>query len=123
MLFRSGDVGVIDEEGFLTLKDRSKDLIISGGSNIYPREVEEVLLRHPDLQEVAVVGRPHPDWGEEVVAFVVIRSGSTVEEEELDRLCLDAIARFKRPKVYEFVHELPKNNYGKVVKSALRERS
>jgi len=119
----TGDVGVIDEEGFLTLKDRSKDLIISGGSNIYPREVEEVLLRHPDVQEVAVVGRPHPDWGEEVVAFVVIRSGSTVEEEVLDRLCLDAIARFKRPKVYRFVHELPKNNYGKVVKSALRERN
>ena len=118
----TGDVGVLDEEGFLTLKDRSKDLIISGGSNIYPREVEEVLLRHPAVQEVAVIGRPHSDWGEEVVAFVVIRSGSTVEEEVLDRLCLDAIARFKRPKVYKFVHELPKNNYGKVVKSALRER-
>ena len=119
----TGDVGVLDEEGFLTLKDRSKDLIISGGSNIYPREVEEVLLRHPDVQEVAVVGRPHPDWGEEVVAFVVIRSGSRVEEEVLDRLCLDAIARFKRPKAYKFVQELPKNNYGKVVKSALRERN
>jgi long-chain acyl-CoA synthetase len=118
----TGDVGVLDEEGFLTLKDRSKDLIISGGSNIYPREVEEVLLRHPAVQEVAVIGRPHPDWGEEVIAFVVIRSGSTVEEEVLDQLCLDAIARYKRPKVYKFVHELPKNNYGKVVKSALRAR-
>lgn len=119
----TGDVGVLDEDGFLTLKDRSKDLIISGGSNIYPREVEEVLLRHPDVQEVAVVGRPHADWGEEVVAFVVIRSGSRVEEEVLDRLCLETIARFKRPKVYRFVQELPKNNYGKVVKSALRERN
>jgi len=118
----TGDVGAFDEDGFLTLKDRSKDLIISGGSNIYPREVEEVLLRHPDVAEAAVVGRPHPDWGEEVVAFVVTRAGTSVEEAMLDRLCLDQIARFKRPKVYRFVPELPKNNYGKVVKSALRTR-
>ncbi len=116
----TGDVGVLDEDGFLTLKDRSKDLIISGGSNVYPREVEEVLLRHPDVVEAAVVGRPHPDWGEEVVAFVVTRPGSAVEEAALDRLCLDEIARFKRPKAYRFVEELPKNNYGKVVKSTLR---
>jgi long-chain acyl-CoA synthetase len=118
----TGDVGVLDKEGFLTLKDRSKDLIISGGANIYPREVEEVLLRHPDVVEAAVVGRPHPDWGEEVVAFVVARAGTTINETILDRLCLDQIARFKRPKVYQFVGELPKNNYGKVVKSALRAR-
>lgn len=116
----TGDVGVLDEDGFLTLKDRSKDLIISGGANIYPREVEEVLLRHPDVVEAAVVGRPHPDWGEEVVAFVVTRAGTAVEESALDSLCLDEIARFKRPKAYRFVLELPKNNYGKVVKSTLR---
>ena len=116
----TGDVGVLDEDGFLTLKDRSKDLIISGGSNIYPREVEEVLLRHPDVIEAAVVGRPHPDWGEEVVAFVVTRTGTTVPESALDSLCLEEIARFKRPKAYRFVSELPKNNYGKVVKSTLR---
>jgi long-chain acyl-CoA synthetase len=118
----TGDVGVLDAEGFLTLKDRSKDLIISGGANIYPREVEEVLLRHPGVAEVAVVGRPHPDWGEEVVAFVVARPGTAVEEAALDRLCLEEIARFKRPKLYRFVAELPKNNYGKVVKSTLRQR-
>jgi long-chain acyl-CoA synthetase len=117
----TGDVGVIDEDGFLTLKDRSKDLIISGGSNIYPREVEEVLLRHPAVAEAAVVGRPHPDWGEEVVAFVVARPGARLEEAALDNLCLSEIARFKRPKAYRFVRELPKNNYGKVLKSALRE--
>ena len=70
----TGDMGAFDEEGFLTLKDRSKDLIISGGSNIYPREVEEVLLRHPGVLEVSVIGRPHADWGEEVVACVVARS-------------------------------------------------
>lgn len=117
----TGDVGMFDEDGFLTLKDRSKDLIISGGTNIYPREVEEVLLKHPDLMEVSVVGRRHADWGEEVVAFVVCREGQTVSIQDLDRLCVENIARFKRPKEYFFVEELPKNNYGKVLKTALRE--
>jgi len=115
-------VGVLDEDGFLTLLDRSKDLIISGGSNIYPREIEEVLLRHPDVHEVSVVGQPHPEWGEEVVAFVVCRSGTAASEQELDALCLQNIARFKRPKVYRFVERLPKNNYGKVLKTELRAR-
>ncbi|MCW5752979.1 MAG: long-chain fatty acid--CoA ligase, partial [Alphaproteobacteria bacterium] len=108
--------------GFLTLKDRSKDLIISGGSNIYPREIEEVLLRHPGVAECSVVGRPDPEWGEEVVAFVVAREGMRPEAAELDRLCLDHIARFKRPKRYWFVETLPKNNYGKVLKTELRRR-
>jgi long-chain acyl-CoA synthetase len=116
----TGDVGALDEDGFLTLIDRSKDLIISGGSNIYPREVEEVLLRHPGVHEVSVVGRPHPDWGEEVVAFVVRGAGAAVDERELDALCLASIARFKRPKAYRFVDALPKNNYGKVLKTELR---
>jgi acyl-CoA synthetase (AMP-forming)/AMP-acid ligase II len=116
----TGDLGSFDEEGFLTLRDRSKDMIISGGSNIYPREIEEVLLRHPDLGEVSVVGRPHPEWGEEVVAFVVPRPGVDVAPDELDRLCLDHIARFKRPRHYRFVEALPKNNYGKVLKTELR---
>ncbi|HWQ37726.1 MAG TPA: AMP-binding protein [Burkholderiales bacterium] len=118
----TGDVGSLDEDGFLTLRDRSKDLIISGGANVYPREVEEVLLRHPAVAEASVVGRPHPEWGEEVVAFVVVRDGATVSERELDALCLDRIARFKRPRAYRFVPELPKNNYGKVLKTDLRAR-
>jgi len=105
----------------VTLKDRSKDLIISGGSNVYPREVEEVLLRAEAVQETAVVGRGHPDWGEEVVAFVVARPGAAPDEAALDRLCLDNLARFKRPRAYRFVEELPKNNYGKVLKTTLRE--
>ncbi|HVY07737.1 MAG TPA: AMP-binding protein [Burkholderiales bacterium] len=117
----TGDVGSMDGDGFLTLRDRSKDMIISGGSNIYPREVEEILLRHPAVSEVSVVGRPHPEWGEEVIAFVVVRERARVQEKELDALCLDHIARFKRPKGYRFVAELPKNNYGKVLKTALRE--
>jgi long-chain acyl-CoA synthetase len=117
----TGDVGALDSDGFLTLKDRSKDMIISGGSNIYPREIEEVLIRHPAVAEASVVGRPHADWGEEVVAFVVARPGASVAAAELDRLCLDSIARFKRPKHYRFVAALPKNNYGKVLKTELRK--
>jgi long-chain acyl-CoA synthetase len=116
----TGDVGSLDAEGFLTIKDRSKDLIISGGSNIYPREIEEVLLKHPAVAECSVVGRTHPEWGEEVVAFVVTRG--SVSPSELDALCLDNIARFKRPKDYRFVDALPKNNYGKVLKTELRKR-
>jgi acyl-CoA synthetase (AMP-forming)/AMP-acid ligase II len=116
----TGDLGSMGEDGLLTLRDRSKDMIISGGSNIYPREIEEVLLRHPDLVEVSVVGRPHPDWGEEVVAFLVQRPGAAVAAAELDALCLDRIARFKRPRDYRFVEMLPKNNYGKVLKTELR---
>jgi acyl-CoA synthetase (AMP-forming)/AMP-acid ligase II len=115
----TGDIGSLDAEGFLTLKDRSKDLIISGGANIYPREIEEVLLRHPAVAECSVVGRPHAEWGEEVVAFVV--ASAQVEKAELDALCLDNIARFKRPKGYRFVEALPKNNYGKVLKTELRK--
>ncbi len=118
----TGDLGAFDAEGFLTLKDRSKDLIISGGSNIYPREVEEVLLRHPGVLEVSVIGRAHPDWGEEVVACVVARPAQAVAPAELDALCLDAIARFKRPRDYVFLATLPKNNYGKVLKTELRKQ-
>jgi acyl-CoA synthetase (AMP-forming)/AMP-acid ligase II len=118
----TGDVGAFDEEGLLTLKDRSKDMIISGGSNIYPREIEDVLNLHPAVAECSVVGRPHPEWGEDVVAFVVIRPGTSVTPADLDRLCLDNIARFKRPKDYKFIDALPKNNYGKILKTELRSK-
>jgi long-chain acyl-CoA synthetase len=114
----TGDIGSFDHDGFLTLKDRSKDVIISGGSNIYPREVEEVLLKHPAVREVSVIGRPDAEWGEVVIAFVV---GDCVEPPALDALCLEHIARFKRPKEYRFVDSLPKNNYGKVLKTELRK--
>jgi acyl-CoA synthetase (AMP-forming)/AMP-acid ligase II len=116
----TGDLGAIDAAGFLTIKDRSKDMIISGGSNIYPREIEEVLLTHPAVAEAAVVSRPHADWGEETIAFVVVRSGTAIGAPDLDQLCLDNIARFKRPKGYRFVAALPKNNYGKILKTDLR---
>jgi len=119
----TGDVGSLDEEGYLTLHDRSKDLIISGGMNIYPREVEEALLVHPAVRAVAVVGRPDPTWGESVVAFVVPADGAGAPPvEDLDQVCLERIARYKRPKHYRFVDTLPTNNYGKVVKRELRDR-
>jgi long-chain acyl-CoA synthetase len=112
----TGDIGAFDSGGYLTLKDRSKDLIISGGANIYPREVEEVLLSHPGIREASVIGRPDPEWGEIVVAYVC--GGASAEE--LDRMCLEKIARFKRPKEYVMLPSLPKNNYGKILKTELR---
>lgn len=118
---RTGDIGALDADGFLTLKDRSKDVIISGGSNIYPREVEEVLLRDPAVAEVSVLGCPHADWGEIVVACIANRPGMRVTPEALDALCIDHIARFKRPKEYLFLDSLPKNEYGKISKIALRQ--
>ena len=118
----TGDVGALDADGFLTLKDRSKDLIISGGSNIYPREVEEVLLTAPGVAEVSVVGAPDPEWGEVVVAFVVAQPDSTLTPEALDAHCLAHMGRFKRPKRYILTEALPKNNYGKVLKTELRAR-
>jgi long-chain acyl-CoA synthetase len=118
----TGDLGRLDEHGYLTLVDRSKDLIISGGSNIYPREVEEILLLHPAIKEAAIVGVPDPAWGEAVVAVVVKKEGLSADPQEIDLFCLEHIARFKRPKRYVFVDELPKNATGKVLKRELRER-
>ncbi len=118
----TGDVGHMDEDGYVAMQDRSKDLIISGGTNIYPREVEEALMTHDGVAEVSVVGRPNPEWGEDVVAFVVRTPDALVSEADLDAHCLSQIARFKRPKAYYWLDELPKNNYGKVLKAELRAR-
>ncbi len=115
---RTGDMGSFDARGYLTLRDRSKDVVISGGSNIYPREVEEVLIEHPAVSEAAVVGAPDAEWGEIVVAFIV----GTADPADLDAHLLERVARFKRPKRYEFVDELPKNSYGKVLKRELRNQ-
>lgn len=116
----TGDMGSMDADGYITMHDRSKDMIITGGSNVYPREVEEVLLELPEVEEVSVVGRPHPEWGEDVVAFVVMAQGATMDTAALDAQCLENIARFKRPKAYFATSALPKNNYGKVLKTELR---
>jgi len=119
----TGDIGILDQRGLLHLKDRSKDVIISGGTNIYPREVEEALMRHHAVQEVSVVGSPDPEWGESVLAFVVLKPGARATDQDLDRLCLESIARFKRPKRYVFLDELPKNSTGKVLKRELQQRA
>ena len=119
----TGDLGSVDADGYLTLRDRSKDLIISGGMNIYPREVEETLLRHPGVRAVSVVGRPDREWGEAVVAFVVPDDPTAPPPtDDLDHTCLERIARYKRPKEYRFLEALPTNNYGKVVKRELRDQ-
>ena len=116
----TGDMGALDADGFLTLLDRAKDLIISGGSNIYPREIEDVLLEHPSAAEVAVIGVPDREWGESVMALIVPRD-KAVDIAELEALCLQRIARFKRPKHWRLVESLPKNSAGKVLKRELRE--
>ncbi|MCF8047007.1 MAG: AMP-binding protein, partial [Desulfarculaceae bacterium] len=118
----TGDVGLLDENGYLFIMDRSKDMIISGGENIYPREVEEVLLRHPAVREVAVIGVPDSQWGEAMKAIVTLVHGQAISGEELVAFCKDHIASYKKPKSVDFVDELPKNNYGKILKKDLRAK-
>ncbi|MCB1687660.1 MAG: AMP-binding protein [Halioglobus sp.] len=113
----TGDVGCFDTDNVLTLKDRSKDLIISGGTNIYPREVEEVLIQHPAVKEACVLGLPDELWGESVVAALVPQPGSEIDTADIDRFCIENLARFKRPKYYLVVDDLPKTATGKVLKS------
>jgi long-chain acyl-CoA synthetase len=117
----TGDIGFLDPAGYLTLTDRSKDVIISGGSNVYPREVEEVLAQHPEVFEVCVVGEPDAQWGESVVAFVVPRNGQALDEAGLTAWFVERMASFKKPKKYVFRDELPKNSYGKILKTDLRQ--
>lgn len=118
----TGDVGCFDEGGYLFITDRLKDMIISGGTNIYPREVEEAMLAHPDVAEVAVIGRPDPVWGEAVTAFVVPRGQKPPDAQVLIDWCRDKIASFKKPKTIHFVDNLPKSALGKVLKRELRDR-
>ena len=119
----TGDLGYFDGEGRLTLVDRAKDVIITGGYNVYPREVEDVLDLDPAVAEVAVVGVADPEWGERIVAFVVTAPGAELDQAALDQRCLDAIARHKRPKEYHAIGELPRNAGGKVLKGELRDRA
>lgn len=118
----TGDVGHLDEDGYLYITDRMKDLIISGGANLYPREIEEVLCLHPDVAEAAVIGVPDPEWGESVKALVVARPGSAPTEEEIVSFCREHMASYKKPRSVEFLGELPKNAYGKVLKRQLRDQ-
>jgi acyl-CoA synthetase (AMP-forming)/AMP-acid ligase II len=116
----TGDIGYMDAEGYIYITDRTKDLIISGGYNIYPREVEEVICTHPAVAEVAVVGVPSERWGEEVKAFVVPRPDYQLSESEIIEHCRRHLAPFKKPKSVEFISGLPKNAYGKILKRELR---
>jgi long-chain acyl-CoA synthetase len=119
---RTGDGGYLDGEGYLFLTDRIKDMIVSGGENVYPVEVEEVLAHHPDVAEVAVVGVPDKRWGETVKAFVVPRAGRAPDPDELVEFARRQLAGYKLPRTFEFVDDLPRTPSGKVLKRALRER-
>ncbi|MFO7550732.1 MAG: AMP-binding protein [Haliea sp.] len=118
---RTGDIGRLDDEGFLTLLDRKKDVIISGGMNIYAREVEDVLHESAAIADIAVIGLPDPEWGENVLAILVASPGATPDLAALDDLCMSRLARFKRPKCYYLLDELPRNASGKVLKRQLRD--
>ena len=116
----TGDMGYIDESGYLFIMDRSKDMIITGGENVYPREIEEVLIKHPAVREVAVIGVPDPKWGEAIKAVVALKPGQAASEKDLIAFCKDNIASYKKPKSVDFISELPKSNYGKILKRELR---
>jgi acyl-CoA synthetase (AMP-forming)/AMP-acid ligase II len=116
----TGDMGYLDDNGYLFIMDRSKDMIISGGENIYPREIEEVLIRHPAVREVSVIGVPDAKWGEAIKAVVALVPGQRSTENELIAFCKEHIASYKKPKSVDFVENLPKNNYGKILKRELR---
>jgi acyl-CoA synthetase (AMP-forming)/AMP-acid ligase II len=112
----------MDEKGYVYILDRAKDMIISGGENIYSREIEDVLLRHPAVHEVAVIGVPDERWGEAIKAFVALKEGHKATEEEIINFCKEHLASFKKPKSVEFIAAIPKNAYGKILKRELREK-
>ena len=118
----TGDMGRYDEKGYIYIVDRKRDMIVSGGENIYPREVEEILYQHPAIQEAAVIGLPDPYWVEKVHAVVTLKKGMSLTAEELIDFCKQKLARFKAPKSVEFVDALPKNPAGKILKRELREK-
>jgi long-chain acyl-CoA synthetase len=118
----TGDIGRMDAEGNLYVVDRKKDMIIRGGLNVYPRDVEEVLFEHPAVAEAAVIGRPDPEYGEEVIAFVVLRHGANAEAEEILAFCAERLAKYKTPKEIHYTASLPKSGVGKVVRRELRDK-
>lgn len=119
--FHSGDLVKMDEEGFVYVVDRKKDMIISGGENIYPAEIEEVLHKHDAILEAAVIGVPDEKWGENVKAYIVLKEGKQLDEKEVINFCLEYLASYKKPKFVEFIDELPRNASGKILKRVLRD--
>ncbi len=117
----TGDLGWVDKFGYLHIVDRKKDVIISGGLNIYPREIEEVLNKHNGIKETCVIGMPHDKWGEAVIAYCVLNEGAVVDQEELLELCKNHLASYKKPKEIHIVTELPKSSYGKILKRELKQ--
>jgi feruloyl-CoA synthase len=117
----TGDLAVKDEDGYITLVDRKKDMIISGGENVYSVEVEQVLYTHPQVLEAAVIGVPHEVWGEMVAAVIVPKPGEVIDREELQSFCRKSLAGYKIPRAIFFVDQLPRNASGKVLKYQLRE--
>ena len=118
-----GDLARRDEEGYIYIVDRKKDMVITGGMNVYPREIEDVLIRHPDIVEAAVIGVADERWGESLKAFVVSRSGQSLQTDELIAFCADKLARFKIPRNFVRIEALPRNAGGKILKTTLREKS
>jgi fatty-acyl-CoA synthase len=119
----TGDLAKVDEEGYFYIVDRKKDMIVSGGENIYPREVEELLLRHPAIADVAVIGVPDPTWGETVKAFVVPQQGEKITEKDVIAFCKQHLASYKKPRQVAFIPSVPRNPSGKVLKRLLRSRN
>jgi long-chain acyl-CoA synthetase len=117
----TGDIAKMDKDGYFYIVDRKKDMIISGGYNVYPRDIDEVLFTHPKVQEACAIGVPHPTRGEQIKAFVVLKEGQTATEEELIQFCATKLAKYKLPTLIEFRKELPKTNVGKVLRKVLRE--
>jgi len=119
--FLTGDIGHIDEDGYILITDRKKDMIIVGGFNVYPRDVEDILYTHPKVELVAVVGVPDEKSGEKVKAFIKIKPGANVTEEEMKQFCKENMAGYKRPRAIEFRDEIPVSNVGKVLRKELRD--
>jgi acyl-CoA synthetase (AMP-forming)/AMP-acid ligase II len=119
--FLTGDLGHMDAEGYLFITGRSSDMYISGGSNVYPREIEELMLTHPALSEVAILGVPHKQWGEVGLAVCVCETGKSVTGDEITALLKDRLAKYKLPQDYVFLDEMPKTGYGKITKKLVRE--
>ena len=118
----TGDIGYYDDRGYIYIVDRKNDMIITGGENVFPREVEEVLYGHPAIREAAVIGVPDEHWVERVHAVVAVKEGKEVTEKELISFCRDRLAKYKAPKTVEFIDSLPKNPAGKILKRELREK-
>ena len=117
----TGDMGAMDADGYLSIMDRRKDMVISGGVNIYPREVEEVLLRHVSVAEAAVVGLPDPQWGERLAAVIVLSARATLQDDDIVAHCREYLGGYKVPRIVRFVDELPRNPAGKVMKRTIRD--